>query len=112
VNFLRHAWPRQIPDPEKAEAAWRKAWPDLELLDEAKAAKAHEAATGNRHDHPGAFLHSWFKKAAAERKRNGEHQANGARGSRVVPSDRRNRGAPAPRSGAREERRADAGRGS
>lgn len=96
--FLAEAWP-SLPDVPGAVTAWRYLWTNIDLLAEAKAAKAKEIATGKKISDPAKYLHSWFKHAAAdariERPKNG-HAING------------NGAAPAPSKSARERAAATA----
>lgn len=65
VEFIAQTW-TDLPNSRGAVVAWRSLWPSLDLLSEAKAARAKEVATGQKHASAGGYLQSWFKHAAAD----------------------------------------------
>lgn len=65
--YLAETW--GISKSADIAAAWRKKWDSLDLLSEAKKARAYVQETGKTYDSPAAFLRGWMRRAA-ERKGN------------------------------------------
>lgn len=74
--FLMETW--RLLNASDLAAAWRLKWRSVDLLAEAKKARAYEQETGKTHDSPAAYLRGWMRRAA-------EHTGNKGNGAPAVP---------------------------
>jgi hypothetical protein len=63
VDFLRGTWPA-LKNPDVLADTWRGKWRGIDLLAEAKAARAYELEVEKPHEEPARFLRGWMRRAA------------------------------------------------
>lgn len=63
VDFLRVTWPT-LKNPDGLAETWRGKWRGVDLLTEAKAARAYELEVDKPHEEPARFLRGWMRRAA------------------------------------------------